>query len=144
MFQMKIDELINRISRKQNSTWKDVRGCKHNLVEQRAVRDRKSKSIQAHSQHHVVRRIITVAPAAAVEEPRHRLSAEHHAAAPRTDTRDTQTYMVGRYNEYKSHNGEKIIILLHIAVNDGLLVVTDGEKKKMEAAIQAGRQMMSE
>lgn len=66
--------------------------CKHNLVEKRAVGDRKSKSIQAHSQHHVVRRIITVAPAAAVEEPRHSLSAEHHAAAPGTGARDTQTH----------------------------------------------------
>lgn len=97
------------------------------------MRDGKSKSIQAHSQHHVVRRIITVAPAAAVEEPRHSLSAEHHAAAPRTDARDTQTYTVGRDNEYKSHNGEKIIILLHIAVNGGLLVVTDGGKRKNES-----------
>lgn len=56
------------------------------------MRDRKSKSVQAHSQHHVVRRIIAVAPAAAVEEPHHSLSAEHHAAAQGTDTRDTQTH----------------------------------------------------
>lgn len=108
------------------------------------MRDGKSKSIQAHSQHHVVRRIVAVAPAAAVEEPRHSLSAEHHAAAPRTHAGDTQTYPVGRDNEYKSQNGEKRITLLHIAVNGGLLVVTDGEKKKMKVAIQAGRQMMSE
>lgn len=94
------------------------------------MRDGKSKSIQAHPQHHVVRRVIAVAPAAAVEEPRHSLSAEHHAAAPRADARDEQTYTVGRENEYKSHNGGKIIIVLHIAVNGGLLVVTDGEKKK--------------
>lgn len=50
-------------------------------MEEGTVRGRKSESIEAHPQHHVVRGIITVAFAAAVDKLNHSLPAEHHAAA---------------------------------------------------------------
>lgn len=49
-------------------------------MEERTVRDRESQSVEAHSQHHVVRRVVAVAPAAAPEELHHGLPAEHHPA----------------------------------------------------------------
>lgn len=49
-------------------------------MEERTVRDRESQSVEAHSQHHVVRRVVAVAPAAALEELHHGLPAEHHPA----------------------------------------------------------------
>lgn len=101
-------ELSNRISKKKKSN-STLRGFgKYNLVEKRAVRDRKSKRVQAHSQHHVVRRVITVAPAAAVEEPRHSLSAEHHAAAMATDATETQTHT--RSAEYERKKTKPTVV----------------------------------
>lgn len=50
------------------------------LVEERTVRDREAQGVEAHSQHHVVRRVVAVAPAAALEELHHGLPAEHHPA----------------------------------------------------------------
>lgn len=95
---------------------------KYNLVEKRAVCDRKSKCVQTHSQHHVIRCIITVAPAAAVEEPCHSLPAEHHAAA--MDATDTKTHTRSAVcnDEYKKH-------LLHITDNVGLFYCDRQGKK---------------
>lgn len=64
-----------------------VRLCTH-LMEEWTVCDRKSESVEAHSQHHVVRSVITVALTAAVKKSDHSLPAEHHAAA--THTHKTQ------------------------------------------------------
>lgn len=63
-----------------------VEVCDSNLVEEGTVCDRKSKSIEAHSQHHVIWGIITVALTAAVQKPNHSLPAEHHPAATHTHT----------------------------------------------------------
>lgn len=60
--------------------------CEYNLVEEWTVCNRKSKSIEAHSQHHVIRRIVAVAPAAAVKKLDHSLPAEHHTAATQRQT----------------------------------------------------------
>lgn len=60
----------------------------NNLMEEWTVCDRKSKSIEAHSQHHVIWRIIAVALAAAVKKLDDSLPAEHHTAATWTDTRN--------------------------------------------------------
>lgn len=49
-------------------------------MEEGAVSDRKSKRVEAHSQHHVIRRIITIALTAALKESGHCLPAEDHAA----------------------------------------------------------------
>lgn len=60
--------------------------CEYNLVEEWTVCDRKSESIEAHPQHHVIRRVIAVAPAAAVKKSDHSLLAEHHTAATQRQT----------------------------------------------------------
>lgn len=57
----------------------------YNLVEEGTVCDGKPESIEAHPKHHIIRRVIAVALAAAVEESDHSLSAEHHAAATQTE-----------------------------------------------------------
>lgn len=48
------------------------------------MRDGKSESVQAHSQHHVVWSVVAVALAAAVKKSGHGLPAEHHSAARHT------------------------------------------------------------
>lgn len=63
--------------------------CEYNLVEEWTVRDRKSESIEAHSQHHVIRCVIAVALAATVKQPDNSLPAEHHAAATQRRTSET-------------------------------------------------------
>lgn len=52
--------------------------CERNLVEERAVCDRKSQSVEAHSQHHVIWSVVAVALTAAVKKTDHSLPAEHH------------------------------------------------------------------
>lgn len=97
------------------------------------MRDRKSKRVQAHSQHHVVRRIITVAPAAAVEEPHHSLPAEHHAAA--MNATDTQTHT--RFAEYKSCSDEKTISVTHHRQCRPVLLRQTGKNKTVNQARKA-------
>lgn len=64
--------------------------CENYLVEKWTVRDRKSESIEAHSQHHVIRCVIAVALAATVKQLDNSLPAEHHAAATHRRTSETR------------------------------------------------------
>lgn len=55
------------------------------------MRDRKSEGIKAHSQHHVIRRIVAVTLAAAAKESDHGLPTEHHPAATEMNVGNIQT-----------------------------------------------------
>lgn len=89
---------------KKNVLWE----YDYNLVEERTMCDRKSKSIEAHAQHHVIWRVIAVALAATLKKSHHSFPAEHHTAATHKHTKrhvkDTHNTLIWSVNDQFRRN----------------------------------------